>query len=167
MNTYQSEQFDKLLKYLMDAGERNIAEKRKNFEHLTLLIGTVLGFSVGLTATTGGDPNCFLISAWAAQVIALLFGSLYLVLETESRYSRIITSAGKQAEIINVNTEKELREKVQSLFAEAQKVFLDISSGKTLREKIFIAFTKYQRQIEIIFYIFFILSFVLLVVSFF
>lgn len=151
----------------MEAGERNITEKRKNFEHLTLLVGTVLGFSVGLTATTGGDPNCFLISSWIAQIVALLMGSFYLVLETESRYSRIIASAGKQAEIINVNTEEELKEKARSLFAEAQKVFLDVSSGKTLREKTFIAFTKYQRQIEIIFYVSFVLSFVLLVSSFF
>lgn len=166
MSPYQSEQFDKLLKYLMEAGERNITEKRKNFEHLTLLIGTVLGFSVGLTAATGGEPSCLLVFSWILQVIALLVGSFYLVFETESRYSRIIASAGKQAELININTTEELKEKAKSLFTEAQKIFLDISSGKTLREKSFIAFTKCQRQIEILFYISFIFSFALLVFSF-
>ena len=165
MNPQQSEKFDKLLKYLIDAGERNITEKRKNFEHLTLLTGTILGFSVGLATASSGETNCYLIISWVMQVLTITVGSFFLILETESRYSRIISSAGKQAELINVKTEEELKQKARDLFAEAQKLFL-VSAGKNLKEKIFITFTKYQRHTEFIFYLLFILSLAFLVLSF-
>lgn len=167
MNPYQNEQMNNLLKYLTDAGERNVTEKRNNFEHLTLLVATILGFSVGLAATSNGESNCFLIASWVAQVIALIIGSAYLILETDSRYYRIIASAGKQAELINVNSEAELKEKARALFSDAQKIFFDVSSGRNLKEKIQIAFTKYQGRLEMFFYAMFVVSLVLLIASFF
>ncbi len=162
----RQEQLDKILKYIADAGEKNISEKRKNFEHLTLLVGTILGFSVGLVATTNGDPDCFLVLSWVADVVALIIGSAYLILETEGRYFRTFVSANKQVDLVNIKTEKELREAARTLLDDARKLFLEVSSGNNLKEKTFILFTKYQPQIEIAFYITFVLSLILLIASF-
>lgn len=167
MNSSQNDQFNNLLKSLSDAGEKNTSEKRKNFEHLTLLIGTILGFSAGLMATSSGQPNCLLIASWVVDVLSLIIGSSYLVIEAESRYYRTFLVAEKQLELAKMTTEAELKNAARSLLADAQKVLFDVSTARNTREKVFIIFAKYQHQFEAVFYTGFILSLILLVASFF
>lgn len=156
----------KIWENIQGAAEKNILEKRAIFEHFSLLIGTILGFSVGLTVATEGEPNCFLLISWIIDIIALIISSIFLIIEAESRYYRTFVSANKQLELIN-KTEEEFNREVKNLWEDMYNTFLYISSGKNIKEKIYIAFAKYQRKIEISFYLAFLLSLIFLVISFF
>ena len=161
----KQEELKKILKSITDATEKNIIEKRKNFEHITLLVGTILGFSIALTTTTNGKPDCFLVLSWLVDVVAIIIGILYLIIESESRYYRTFIGADKQIDLINKN-EIEINNLRKTLWKDMYKAFLDVSSGENIKEKLFILFAKYQHGIEICFYITFILSLILLVLSF-
>jgi len=161
---FKQEQLKKILDNILEATDKNIIEKRRNFEHITLLTGTILGFSVGLTTITSGEPNLFLVFSWITDVIALIIGSVYLIIEAESRYYRTFIFSNKQIDLFKLGLSKE---GIQVILDKFSKEIFDISSGKNIKEKIFIAFAKYQRRIEAIFYLIFILSLILLVISFF
>ncbi|MFH0846283.1 MAG: hypothetical protein V1851_02715 [Patescibacteria group bacterium] len=163
---HKDEQLNKLLENLLKATNKNINEKRKNFEHMMLLIGTILGFSAGLSATTNGEPNFFLLLSWFTDVFVIIIGSIYLIFETESRYYRTLIGFPKQVDVIKKDTREELEEVVKTLKKDISKTFLDISSGKNLKEKTFIVFAKYQRQVEMFFYFGFIVALLFLVISF-
>lgn len=165
----KQKQADTVLQYIKEAGRKNIDEKRKNFQHLTLLIGTILGFSAGLVAATGGEPNCFLLLSWLVDVVVIAVGSAYLIIEAESRYFRTFIMAEKQlalTQAIEKADEAHFNKVAKEIFSDIHKKLFDIKAGETFKEKLFIAFARYQTKIEVLFYLTFLLALALLVISF-
>lgn len=145
----------------------NTQDKRNNFQHITLLIGTILGFSIGLGSVIGTKPSFFLVSSWVFDIFTLMVGSAYLIIETDSRMHFISVGAVKQTELAEVMDESNSKEKIKNLLLNTNEEMLNINNTKTIKEKILILFGKYQSNIEIIFYSLFVLSMVALMISFF
>lgn len=168
-SSIKQKQIDSALEYIQDAGEKNINEKRNNFQHLTLLIGTILGFSAGLVAATKGEPNCFLLLSWLTDVLVIALGGAYLIVEVESRYFRTFIAVEKQltlTQAIERADAAHFNEVVKEVFLDIHRKLFDIKAGKTFKEKLFIAFARYQIKIEVLFYLTFLLALILLVISF-
>jgi hypothetical protein len=168
-SSVRQKQMDNVLQYIKEAGEKNIAEKRKSFEHLTLLISTILGFSAGLIMATGGEPEFWLVFSWFFDVLTIVIGSTYLILEEESRYYRTFIAAEKQLELTQAIEKADtahFNEVTKGVFLDIHRRLFDIKAGKTFKEKLFIAFARYQTRIEILFYLTFLFSLILLTISF-
>ena len=68
-------------------------ESRKNiWQHLTIVVSTILGFSLGLTTTTKEKVNLFLLITWILQIISILIGFFLIIIDSESRHKRDISS---------------------------------------------------------------------------
>jgi hypothetical protein len=150
--------------------EKYLREKRSTFQHFTLLIATILGFSSGI-ALIGGTISFSLKFSWIIQILTIFVGSAVLILESETRYYRSFWATSTMLDVF-----KDIKDKggvwdKDSLSYIVGKGIRDLSGlnidkNKTLREKIFDWFARNIKQVEIIFYALFFLSITSLVISF-
>ena len=54
--------------------ERYFESRKNTWQHLTIVIATVLGFSLGLITAIGEEVNLFFIITWILQIIIILIG---------------------------------------------------------------------------------------------
>jgi|GEM_PF-2131014 ABC-type multidrug transport system permease subunit len=57
--------------------------RRGIWQNLIIVIATILGFSLGLTSVTGGNPNLFLKITWFFQILAIIYGFSLLIVDNE------------------------------------------------------------------------------------
>lgn len=157
------EETRKISQKLLLSTEGYIKDKRFNFQNIILLEGTILGFSIGLTPTTGGTTNGFLIVSWVAQIFTILIGSLYLILEAESRYFREINAHSIYFDIVtSIKENPELRENdINSIFKKGVADMYN-EDGSNLKEKLFKMFVISISRVEATFYLLFLSSLTLL-----
>ena len=150
--------------------EKYLREKRSSFQHFTLLIATILGFSSGI-ALIGGTVSCPLKLSWVIQILTIFIGAILLILESETRYYRSFLATSTMLDIFKDIKNKGGAWDKESLSSIVGKGMRDLSGFNTakdrnLKERFFDWFTRNIKQIEIIFYILFFLSITSLVISF-
>jgi hypothetical protein len=159
-------QLNDALQSIAGASTKNSEDKRNNFQHLTLVLGTILGFSVGIATVVSAEPSWLLLISWVFDILAIVLGSVYLVIDADSRLYRTFIAAGKQVELSEAIDKNNFKDIARNMFLDIQKTTFDVKSATNLKERIFILFAKYQSKLELVFYSLFIFSMITLVISF-
>jgi hypothetical protein len=162
----KQKQLNEALQSIGSASTKNSEDKRNNFQHLTLLLGTILGFSVGIATVVSAEPSWLLLISWVFDILAIVLGSVYLVIDADSRLYRMFIAASKQVELAEAIDKDNFKDIAQNMFLDIQKTTFDVKSATNLKEQIFILFARHQNKIELIFYLLFVLSMATLVLSF-
>jgi len=155
---------------LKENTDQYLRERRNSFCHLTLLLATILGFTVGMATIGDGFINIILKIAWFFQITAILVGTFILILESETRYHRGFFATSAMLDIL-----KDIRSKggifdrtsISSIMADALRKLSGYTQNTDKRERFFSWFIRNIKKIEMLFYILFVLSFVFLLISFF
>lgn len=151
--------------------EKYLQEKRFIFQHFTLLIATILGFSISIVLLGNGEINCILKISWIIQILTIFLGAFFLIFESETRYQRGFIAASSMLEISqDVKNKGGFWDEIVITHI-IQKTVKDLSGSdpsknKSLRKKIFDWFTRNIRHFEITFYILFFLSIASLAINF-
>jgi len=146
-----------------------LKERRSSFSHLTILLATILGFTVGV-ATITGSINIILKIAWGFQITAILVGVFILILESETRYHRGFFAISAMLDVLrDIKNKGGIfdKESISLIMASAIKQLGGETQSKSSKERFFSWFTKNIKKIEIFFYSLFALSFIFLLISFF
>jgi len=146
-----------------------LKERRNSFYHSTLLLATVLGFTVGIATIGGGAINIILKIAWVFQIVAILLGTFILILESETRYHRGFFATSAMVDVMkDIKSKGGVFDKdsISSIMAEALRKMSGDTQAADGQEKVFAWFTKNIKKTEMIFYSLFSLSFFFLLLSF-
>jgi hypothetical protein len=155
---------------LKENTDEYLKERRNSFYHLTLLLATVLGFTVGITTIRDGSVNIILKFTWFFQIVAILVGIFILILESETRYHRGFFATSAMLDILkDIKSKGGIfdRTSISSIMIDAFKKLSGNTQDTDKRERFFSWFTRNIKKIEILFYILFALSFIFLLASFF
>lgn len=153
---------------LLKETEKYITEKRDTFQHLTILIATILGFSIGLNQ--GKMVSDEITISWIFQLLTICVGSIYLILESESRYYRQTNGHLKTALFLlksgKIDTNQLTQKEAQDWVSECLSDMYQKKDNETSRERVFRIFANNIGDITILFYTFFFMSLFILIVKF-
>lgn len=157
--------------------EKYIDDKRKNWQHLTVIFATILGFSLSINSMLGVRVATFLLISLILQIFTILTGILLLILESESKNYRKIIFFGVQLKILEIlknsaSDSKEISSAVKkaldNMYGDKNKTVIllrKILKGEFKKEDLYKWFGKNFSKFESFFYIMMLLSFLFLIIN--
>jgi hypothetical protein len=143
-------------------------EERENFRHLTSVLATIFGISVSVTAAFNSTIGVFLAISWILQSITILLGTMYLVVESESKYHRSWQMFKRQIEMLEsaenraMISKDDLSNLVQAYHDDITKPASEVNG---IKKKLFQFFANHIKKIKGVFYTLFIISILTLFLS--
>lgn len=134
-------------KFLEDT-EKYMEDKKRNWQHLTIIAATILGFSLGISNILDEKVSIFLLITWVLQILTILIGISLLVLEAESRYYRKIIGMDAYLEIIGNITDKK---KTQEIFSNFVKEIYGQKKEKKYKKDYTSGLIKIFRKLKLFF----------------